>query len=201
MATNSANVIVTESLCACRAIHMRRVHHHHFPEVHVEGLTTHEAASRLVDRLGVLLDTISSDPDRRLIEEAIADVQRYVERHPPCAEVAPSAETVAVTELGPSRVFDIRPLGSALDQSRSASLLQTDALKITRMVIRQDQEIPCHEASGEATVQCLEGQIDFHVAGRTQRLIPGQLVHLDKGEPHAIVALEDSSLLVTLVGS
>lgn len=201
MATNTANVIVTDSLCACRAIHMRRVHHHSFPEVHVEGLTTGEAARGLVDRLGGLLDTVSSDSDRHLIEEAIDDVRTYVERHPPGDEASPAGAPTATAELGPSRVFDIRPLGSALGKSRSVPLVQTENLEVTRMVLPHDCEIPSHESSGEATVQCLEGLVDFHVAGRTQRLIPGQLVHLNKGEPHAIVALEDSSLLLTLVRS
>jgi quercetin dioxygenase-like cupin family protein len=52
---------------------------------------------------------------------------------------------------------------------------------------------------GEITVQCLEGSIDFETPGRKQRLQAGQLLFLHGGEPHALLGVDDASVLVTIV--
>lgn len=197
MSANPEKLIITDSMCACRAVHTHHVHHRDFPEVHVEGLTIGDAATRLVDRLESILDSASGQMDRELIEHAMADVRVFIERNPPSGLIEASAREESA-QPGTSLAFDVRPLGAALAEARSAPLIKTDALEVTRMIVRQDKEIPPHESPGEATVQCLEGLVDFHVAGTTHRLIPGQLVHLHRGEPHSLVALEDSSLLMTI---
>lgn len=198
MSANPEKVITTDSMCACRAVHTHHVHHRDFPEVHVEGLTTGDAATSLVDRLESILDVASGQTDREQVEQAIADVRVFIERNPPSGLAEAPASCAESAQPGSSLAFDVRPLGAALAEARSAPLIQTNALEVTRMVIRQDREIPAHESPGEATVQCLEGLVDFHVRGTTHRLVPGQLIHLHKGEPHALVALVDSSLLVTI---
>jgi quercetin dioxygenase-like cupin family protein len=48
-------------------------------------------------------------------------------------------------------------------------------------------------------LQCVEGRISFVAGGRTQTLTAGDMLYLDDAEPHALDALEDSSLLVTIL--
>ncbi len=101
-------------------------------------------------------------------------------------------------DLNPGDVIDVRPLGPAMADSKHVSLLETDMLKIKRMVLPKGKELPEHKAPGEITVQCLEGHIAFTTAGTTFDLKPGQLVYLRTGSPHAVKAMEDSSFLLTI---
>jgi len=61
------------------------------------------------------------------------------------------------------------------------------------------REIPTHHACGEITVHCLEWRIAFTADGTTRELGAGQMLVLAAGEPHSLVGLEDSSVLVTKV--
>lgn len=56
-----------------------------------------------------------------------------------------------------------------------------------------------HRVAGAITVQCLEGAIEFEAHGRQNFLRAGHLVYLEPQAMHALKALEDSSVLVTLV--
>lgn len=198
MIGNLGNVIRTDSVCACQAVHTHHIHHRDFPEVHVEGLTPGAAAEHLAGRLTSILDSTSSELHRDRVNQAIQDVRAFVEANPPTglrAADAPNLPTVATVES--SSVHDVRPLGSFLTDARSGPLVKTAGMEVLRLVMRAGKNIATHRAPGEATVQCLEGHVDFHVGGQTHRIGPGQLIHLRDGESHAVVALEDSSLLVT----
>ncbi len=49
------------------------------------------------------------------------------------------------------------------------------------------------------TVQCLEGRVSFTAHGKTEQLVPGDFLYLAEAEPHALSAIDDSSLLVTIL--
>jgi quercetin dioxygenase-like cupin family protein len=51
---------------------------------------------------------------------------------------------------------------------------------------------------GEITVQCIEGSIDITTEGRSHVLQAGQLLYLSGGVTHGVIALQDSSALVTV---
>jgi quercetin dioxygenase-like cupin family protein len=72
-------------------------------------------------------------------------------------------------------------------------------LELIRLVLPAGKEIPSHKAPGEITVQCLEGRVEFTCHGKVQSLTPGVLLYLAAGEPHALKAVEASSVLVTLL--
>ena len=92
------------------------------------------------------------------------------------------------------------PLGAAtLSSSKTTTLVKTTDLEVIRLVLHAGKEIPSHKAPGEITVQCLEGRVAFTAEGKTQELTAGQFLFLAAGEPHALKALESSSLLVTLL--
>ena len=91
------------------------------------------------------------------------------------------------------------PLGAALGSSKTTTLVKTDDLELIRLVLPAGKEIPSHKAPGAITVQCLEGRVNFTLAEKTQELVPGQLLYLAARDPHAVSAIENSSLLVTLL--
>ncbi|HEX6985110.1 MAG TPA: cupin domain-containing protein [Planctomycetaceae bacterium] len=106
---------------------------------------------------------------------------------------------MALPHYGPGEVIDARPLGSALAESKTHMLAKTEDVEILRLVLPAGKELPMHVAPGVLVVQCLEGRVAFTAFGKTADLEPGRLVYLPPKEPHAVRAVEPSSLLVTIL--
>ncbi|HEY7422674.1 MAG TPA: cupin domain-containing protein, partial [Gemmataceae bacterium] len=51
----------------------------------------------------------------------------------------------------------------------------------------------------EVTIQCLEGQVRLDVDGRVIELSAGELMYLDEHRPHDVQALQDSTILATIL--
>ena len=105
---------------------------------------------------------------------------------------------MAQPHLAPGQLGSVLPLGSALAQTPSYALLKAPQLEVIRVVLPAGRAMPGHQVAGEITVQCLEGVIDFEIAGETRRMRQGGFLHLDGGVPHRLTALEDASALVTI---
>lgn len=106
---------------------------------------------------------------------------------------------MALPHAQPLDIIDVRPLGAGLLDAVTTSLLKTRALQLMRLVLPAGQALPEHSVPGAITVQCLEGETVLTMPTRTCTLSTGQLVVLDGGEPHALKATTDSTLLVTLL--
>lgn len=96
-------------------------------------------------------------------------------------------------------LISIRPFGSALKTARTVALYKTKHLEVFRMVLLAGKEMPEHEVAGELTVQCLEGCVEFSIGSTRDVMRPGDLKCLAGGIPHSLRAIEDSSVLVTLL--
>lgn len=106
---------------------------------------------------------------------------------------------MALHHATPGEVVDIRPLGTELRDSRNETLLRSEHLLVFRVVLLEGEEFSDHAVPGEITVQCLEGLIDFRIGSdEVKRLAAGHLLYLDGGQPHALTALENASVLVTV---
>ncbi len=90
-------------------------------------------------------------------------------------------------------------LGTGLQGAKTMTLVKTSAMEVIRLVLLAGKEISEHKAPGEITVQCLEGKVLFTAHGEQRELAAGKFLHLSTGEPHALKALDDSSLLVTIL--
>lgn len=106
---------------------------------------------------------------------------------------------MAITHAASGELIDVRPLGAALRQTSSSTLVRADHLEVFRFVLVAGKTAQDHKASGAITIQCLEGEVELEAHGRTQILLPGDMVYLADAEPHAVKALKDSSLLVTVL--
>ena len=95
-------------------------------------------------------------------------------------------------------IIDVHPLGAQLRDAVSTSLLKIDALQLMRLVLAAGEGLPQHSVPGVVTIQCLEGEALVSTPQRDCRLHGGQLMVLDGGEPHAVRAVSDASLLVTV---
>jgi quercetin dioxygenase-like cupin family protein len=106
---------------------------------------------------------------------------------------------MAIAHVQPGEVVDVRPLGSALADTKTRTLFKTENVEAVRMVMPAGKEIPEHEAPGEIIVQCLEGKVAFTAMGKTNELEAGQLLYLAAEEPHSVRCIEDASFLLTIL--
>ena len=96
-------------------------------------------------------------------------------------------------------VIDIRPLGPALADAVSTSLLKTDRIQLLHLVLPARRDIPEHHVDDECTIHCLEGEVEVVMQLGTRRLQAGNLVVLPAGERHSVRARSDAAVLVTLL--
>jgi quercetin dioxygenase-like cupin family protein len=96
-------------------------------------------------------------------------------------------------------VIDIHPLGPALHDAVSTSLIKTDRLQLLHLVIPARKDQPQRHVDDECTIHCLEGDVEVQMAGGTRRLGPGQVVVLPAGQEHSLSARRDSAVLMTLL--
>lgn len=96
-------------------------------------------------------------------------------------------------------LINIRPLGSAITSARTVTLYKTQHLEVFRMVLLTGKEVPEHKVVGELTVQCLEGSVEFSIGTTRDVMRSGDLKCLASGVSHSLRAVEDTSILVTLL--
>jgi quercetin dioxygenase-like cupin family protein len=84
------------------------------------------------------------------------------------------------------------------DRPALSVLLQNDALKEIRILMKKSQVMKEHKAPYPIVVQVVEGVVDFSVAEQTHHLIKGDMIALDPGVLHALHALEDSIIRLSL---
>ena len=96
-------------------------------------------------------------------------------------------------------LIDIHAFGEAFPQANSATLVRTDHLELFRLVLPAGKKLPQHHVASVITVQCIEGTVELEAHGRSQLMRTGTMLFLAPGEPHSLEALEDSSILVTML--
>ena len=96
-------------------------------------------------------------------------------------------------------MINIRPLGKAITSVRTSTLYKTQQLEVFRMVMLAGKEMPEHQVAGELTVQCLEGSVEFSIGTTREVMRAGDLKCLAGGVAHSLRAIENSSVLVTLL--
>jgi quercetin dioxygenase-like cupin family protein len=179
-------IVVTEEFCNACGTHRVDVHHQSFPEMRISNDSLDRAVDGLATRLESNLGAVSDPLHRAPVQLAIADANAFIDR-----------ETTGQPKL--SEVIDARAAGAPEPGASPRSLLKTQTLEVRRLTLPKGRAIPTHHAPGEITVHCLDGRVAFTANGETRELSAGQLIALAAGEPHSIVGLEDSTVLVTKV--
>lgn len=106
---------------------------------------------------------------------------------------------MAIKHASSGDLIDLRPLGAALDDAQSTTLLRDEQLKVMRLVIPAGKELQDHAVTGPITMQCLEGVLEVTAHGSSRTMRAGDLMYLASKVPHSLRAREDASLLVTIV--
>jgi quercetin dioxygenase-like cupin family protein len=186
MAGDPGLVVVTEEFCNACGTPRVNLHHPSFPEMRTSGESPNQAADELLVRLKSNLATASDPMHRAPVQLAIGDVQAFINR-------------VSVREHKLSAAIDVHADGAPDPAASPSMLAKTETLELRRLILPKGREIPTHHARGEITVHCLKGRIAFTANGETRDVKAGQLIILAAGEPHSLVGLEDSIVLVTKV--
>lgn len=106
---------------------------------------------------------------------------------------------MALHHAASGEMLDIRPLGKNLQQIATHTLYKSDQFQVLRMVLLAGKSVPPHSVPGDISLQCLEGSIELTAADVTQMMRAGDLVCLAGDVTHALRALEDASVLVTIM--
>ena len=106
---------------------------------------------------------------------------------------------MAIHHASSGELIDIRPLKNNLKTAISNALFKSSHLEVSRMVLLAGKGVPPHQVTGEMTVQCLEGSVELAVAGVTRSMQAGDLICVAGCETYALRAVEDSSVLITML--
>lgn len=106
---------------------------------------------------------------------------------------------MALTHAQPDEVIDLLPASEQQAAHGSVSLLRTPHLQLLRLVMPEGHRMPGHRVPGAMTIQCLQGKVRVGTETGLQTLHGGQLLALSPPEPHEVLAMVASVLLVTLV--
>lgn len=96
-------------------------------------------------------------------------------------------------------VIDLRPLGKDLPNSRTTAIVKTNSFEAIRLIIPAGKEIPAHEVAGDIMLHCLEGRVALDLPDSGLELAGGDWVYLEGGARHRVKAIEDASLLLTIL--
>ncbi len=108
---------------------------------------------------------------------------------------------MAISHAQPAEVINLKPLSDKIASTKTYTIFKTDAMEAIRLVLPAGKQIAEHKAPGEITVHCLEGQVNFSVGGTSHVLSGGEMLFLEAAKPHAVEAVKDSTVLVTIVFS
>jgi quercetin dioxygenase-like cupin family protein len=107
--------------------------------------------------------------------------------------------SMSLSHASSGEVISIRPLGDKLAETVSVALLKTAHLEVMRLVLAKGRSIPEHRVAGGMTFQCIEGAVELQAHGSTRILHAGDLVYLEGGQPYSLHAIEDASILHTIL--
>lgn len=105
---------------------------------------------------------------------------------------------MALQHALPGDPISVRPLGDQLPLHKTVALFKSQQLEVIRLVLRAGKGLPPHQVPGEITIHCIEGEMDVTAHGKRHVLAPGQMLFLEGGVSHGVLALQDCSALVTI---
>ncbi|WP_428852729.1 cupin domain-containing protein [Imbroritus primus] len=106
---------------------------------------------------------------------------------------------MAMPHAAPGELIDLHPNGASLLETATQAFFKTDHLEVMRLVLLSGERFPEHQVAGEVTIQCLAGKVRLQLGARSVEMTAGTLLFLLGGTPHALEALEDAAILVTIL--
>ena len=105
---------------------------------------------------------------------------------------------MATHHASPSEIVDLETWAQDVPEEHSKAIVKTPHMELARLSFAAGAEFPLHSLSGPVVIHCIKGKIEFESTTKGV-LNPGQLVYFDPAEPHSVLAIEDSVVLLTIV--
>lgn len=102
-----------------------------------------------------------------------------------------------ITESLDANLLEICPIIKGAFVSKP--LIDTGAVKIVLVAIDAEQEFSEHRTPYVATIQLLDGRMNFGYRGQTIDMQPNDWALLRPNEPHDLSAVEPTRFLLTLL--
>ena len=83
----------------------------------------------------------------------------------------------------------------------SNTILKQAAGSVTLFAFDISESLSEHTAPFDALVQVLEGELEIHIAGRPYLLEGSKSIVLPANKPHALKAVQQSKMLLTMIKS
>jgi quercetin dioxygenase-like cupin family protein len=96
-------------------------------------------------------------------------------------------------------VVELHGMASAGQDRRGITLVKQGGLSVVVMHLHSGGSLAEHAAPGAATVQVLDGHVRVQIGDTTLDVPAGRLIAFDSKVKHDVEAIEDSTLLLTLV--
>lgn len=77
-------------------------------------------------------------------------------------------------------------------------LLETEHTKEIRILMQKGQQMAAHQTPFPIVVELFEGNVEFGVMDQKHRLKKGDMIALEGGIPHDLLALSDSIIRLSL---
>lgn len=104
---------------------------------------------------------------------------------------------MALHHLMPGETVNLSSRTSA-PQRKTAALVKTDRFEAAQLVLGAGNSIARHSVPGYATIHCLSGTIILET-NESIELSAGDWLYLDRGQGHSVRAIDDASLLLTIL--
>jgi quercetin dioxygenase-like cupin family protein len=105
---------------------------------------------------------------------------------------------MALAHAKPGEKIHLTSVASGAWTARATALVKTDRFETAQLLLRAGETIPAHQVAGHVTLMCLEGSVTLQI-GNPVELGPGDWIYLERGQPHALAAHADSSLVLTIL--
>lgn len=113
------------------------------------------------------------------------------------AQPEPASATLAVELAAVAReLHAAEAQGQGTHGART--LVREDDLRVVLLALATGGTLAEHHVKDTATIQVLDGKVRVGIAGRSIELVGGQLLPLERGLVHDVVALAQSTVLLTL---
>lgn len=112
---------------------------------------------------------------------------------------------MALEHLLPGQTQALVPEGALPAEFESRALFKSQDLEVILLLMPEGRRMLNHRVNGEITLQCLKGCVDVisHALDSPDprpkaRLAEGELMYLQRGEPHQLLAVVGSVVLLTI---
>jgi quercetin dioxygenase-like cupin family protein len=107
---------------------------------------------------------------------------------------------------GPAVLLNLPDLARALqaephpakDGHRQVGLIHRGPLRLLLFTFEAGGGLPEHRAPGHVVIHCLRGALHVEAGAAQHRLGPGEVLVLDPSVPHAVQAVAESDMLLTV---